>query len=194
MAFRERWIDSIHKAATGSKKYRNLMTPVGFVVFLSVMTLIVVLSFLIDKLFGFPKLVFAPWDKAIGIPIIAIGAFLTLWSVFHFARVRGTPVPFNPPPKLVQSGPYAYVRNPMLTGVFILLFGLGFLSRSISLSLIITPLFVVLNYFELKNIEEPELEKRLGPEYVEYKKRVPMFWPRLKIPKGQTRRTPTSYP
>lgn len=180
MAIQERWIDSINKAATGSRKFRNLMTPVGFVIFLSVMILIIVLSLLVDKLFNFPRLLQNPWDYIVGVPIIIFGAFLTLWSVFHFARMRGTPVPFNPPPKLVQSGPYAYARNPMLTGIFALLFGLGFLIGSISLSLIITPLFIFLNYFELKNIEEPELEKRLGPEYIDYKKRVPMFWPKLK--------------
>ncbi len=36
---------------------------------------------------------------------------------------------------------------------------------------------------ELKYIEEPELEKRLGQPYVAYKKRVPMFLPRLKAAK-----------
>ncbi len=30
-------------------------------------------------------------------------------------------------------------------------------------------------------IEEPELEKRFGKEYLEYKKRVPMFIPKIKI-------------
>jgi protein-S-isoprenylcysteine O-methyltransferase Ste14 len=35
--------------------------------------------------------------------------------------------------------------------------------------------------WELKAIEEPELEKRLGKDYVEYKKRVPMFFPWMKV-------------
>jgi len=34
---------------------------------------------------------------------------------------------------------------------------------------------------ELKVIEGPGLEKRLGKEYLEYKKRVPMFIPYLKV-------------
>jgi protein-S-isoprenylcysteine O-methyltransferase Ste14 len=69
----------------------------------------------------------------------------------------------------------------MLTGVFILFFGLGILFRSISLVFIFTPLFVLLNVLELRAVEEPELEKRLGEEYLEYKKRVPMFIPWLKV-------------
>lgn len=103
-----------------------------------------------------------------------------LWSILHFIKVKGTPVPFNPPPKLVTTGPYAYVRNPMLSGVFILMFGLGILFRSISLVFIFTPLFILLNFLELKAIEEPELENRLGKDYSKYKKRVPMFFPKLK--------------
>jgi len=102
-----------------------------------------------------------------------------LWSILHFIKVKGTPVPLNPPQKLVTTGPYAYIRNPMLCGVFILMFGLGILFNSISLVFIFTPLFILLNYFELRAIEEPELEKRLGRDYSKYKKMVPMFFPRL---------------
>jgi protein-S-isoprenylcysteine O-methyltransferase Ste14 len=61
------------------------------------------------------------------------------------------------------------------------LFGLGILFRSISLVFIFTPLVVFLTVVGLRAIEEPELEKRLGKEYLEYKKRVPMFIPRLKV-------------
>jgi len=111
--------------------------------------------------------------------ILSIGLFLMLWSILHFIKIKGTPVPFNPPPKLVITGPYAYVRNPMLSGVFILLFGFGILFNSISLVFIFTPIFILLNFLELKAIEEPELEKRLGKDYSKYKKRVPMFFPKL---------------
>ena len=117
--------------------------------------------------------------------ILVIGLFLMLWSILHFIKVQGTPVPFNPPPKLVNTGPYFYVRNPMLSGVFILLFGIGILFRSISLVFVFTPIFTLLNFLELKAIEEPELEKRLGKKYLKYKKRVSMFIPKLgKTKKG----------
>jgi protein-S-isoprenylcysteine O-methyltransferase Ste14 len=69
----------------------------------------------------------------------------------------------------------------MLTGVFVLLFGFGVLLGSISLVYIFTPLFILFNVWELKAVEEKELEKRLGEEYIEYRKRVPMFIPRLNM-------------
>ena len=89
-------------------------------------------------------------------------------------------MPINPPPKLVTSGPFAYVRNPMVTGIFIILFGLGILYSSVTLIFLFTPLFIFINIWELKAIEEPELVKRLGEEYIEYKIRTPMFIPGLR--------------
>ena len=65
----------------------------------------------------------------------------------------------------------------MLTGVFLLLFGLGFAFDSISLVFLFTPLYVLFNVWELKRIEEPELVKRLGDDYIDYRQRTPMFIP-----------------
>lgn len=100
------------------------------------------------------------------------------WCVVLFWRARGTPVPFNPPRELVVVGPYAWVRNPMLIAAFVWLSGLGFLLHSISMVFVWTPLFIVANAIELKLVEEPELERRIGASYSEYRRRVPMFVPR----------------
>jgi protein-S-isoprenylcysteine O-methyltransferase Ste14 len=101
----------------------------------------------------------------------------TAWSVWHFLKVKGTPVPLNPPPKVVKTGPYRYVRNPMLGGIFLMLLGIGFGVNSVSMVFFFTPLYVVINVWELKRIEEPELIKRLGDEYIEYRRQTPMFIP-----------------
>lgn len=164
----------------GSKKIRNFLTPIGIIFFFSLIGLLIIISLRIDKLLHFPKLISYPLNTIISFFILVIGLFLMLWSILHFIKVKGTPVPFNPPPKLVTTGPYSYIRNPMLSGVFILMFGFGILFRSISLVFIFTPLFILFNFLELKSIEEPELEKRLGKDYLEYKKSVPMFFPRFK--------------
>ncbi len=181
VSLRERLIGVFYRAATGSHRARNLLTPAGIVFFFGFIALFIFAALQVDKFLNFPKLLPASLNIIVSAPILAIGLFLMIWSVLHFVRVKGTPVPFNPPPKLVTTGSYARVRNPMVTGVFVLLFGLGVLLRSISLVSIFTPLFILLNVWELKVIEERELEKRLGRDYVEYRKRVPMFIPRLKV-------------
>lgn len=176
MELRERWISLLHDAATGTKKFRTLLTPIGLVVFGLFTGVFVLMAVVVDRLLQLPGL---PDTLRIPASLIALvfGVFVTGWSVFHFLKVKGTPVPLNPPPKVVDTGPYRYARNPMLTGVFFLLFGIGLAIDSLSLVLVFTPLYIAANVWELKNIEEPELVRRLGDEYVAYRDRTPMFLP-----------------
>jgi len=176
-----KWIDFLYKVATGSKKVRNIFTPIGATFYGLFTALFVVIALQIDKLLDLPKLLSVPLNIILFLPVFSLALFLMGWSVLNFLKVKGTPVPFNPPPRLVTTGPYAYVRNPMLTGISVLLFGFGILFGSISLIFIFTPLFISINVCELKAIEEPELAKRLGEEYIEYKKRTPMFIPSFRI-------------
>ena len=177
MSVRDKWIEFIYKTATGSKKVRTLLTPVGALIFFTFLILLLLASKIIDRLLHFPEIFPPSFCSVTAIPVISLGVLLAGWSIFYFLKVSGTPVPLNPPPELVTSGPYAFVRNPMLTGVCIILFGFGLSMNSFSMVFIFTPLFILLNVLELIFIEEPELEKRLGEPYKEYKKRVPMFLP-----------------
>lgn len=177
MEFRKHWVNLLHKAATGTKKTRIALTPIGLTVFGAFTALFVLAAVFVDMLLGLPGLLPEGARLPVSLPLIAAGVFITAWSAFQFIKVKGTPVPFNPPPKVVKTGPYRFVRNPMLAGVFLMLFGIGFAVNSVSLVVFFTPLYVLLNVWELKNIEEPELVKRLGNAYIEYQKKTPMFIP-----------------
>jgi protein-S-isoprenylcysteine O-methyltransferase Ste14 len=144
------------------------------------MALFVIAAIFVDKLLSLPRLLPKDATIPVSIPLIVAGSAVIAWSALHFLKVQGTPVPFNPPPKVVNTGPYRYARNPMLTGVFLLLFGLGLSFNSFSLVLFFTPLYVLINVWEIKNIEEPELIERLGDEYAEYRRNTPMFIPSYK--------------
>lgn len=181
MGFRERWINRFHRAATGTKKTRTLLTPIGVTVFGLFTAMFVLAAIFVDTLLGLPRLLPEGTRLPVSIPAMVVGIVLATWSAIHFLKAKGTPVPFNPPPKVVKTGPYRYVRNPMLAGVFLFLFGIGFYINSVSLVLFFTPLFVLVNVWELKKIEEPELMKRLGNEYIEYRKQTPMFIPRCRL-------------
>jgi protein-S-isoprenylcysteine O-methyltransferase Ste14 len=169
--------DLFYSVTTGSKRLRILLTPVGFVVFAGILLLVIFGSLYMDGALGFPKLLSGTPGCVIGMILLAPGLLLLAWCVVRFTKAKGTPVPFNPPRELVTVGPYAWSRNPMLTGVFAFLFGLGFLLHSVSMVFIWTPMFLLFNVLELKLVEEPELERRFGESYVEYKRRVPMFVP-----------------
>jgi len=119
MIIKARWIESLYKLATGTKRGRTLLTPVGAVIFGFFTTLFVVSALAFDKWLGLPKIIPMPISFYIASPILLVGTLVTGWSIIHFLKVKGTPVPVNPPPRLVTTGPYAYTRNPMLTGIFI---------------------------------------------------------------------------
>ncbi|MRR16977.1 MAG: isoprenylcysteine carboxylmethyltransferase family protein [Deltaproteobacteria bacterium] len=180
MNIKEKGIILICTVATGSRKIRMILTPVVGLSYFLFSTVLVIVSLWIDHWFHLPPLPGAPVNIWLSVLFAGTGLTLALWCLYNFLKAKGTPVPFNPPPVLMTTGPYAYIRNPMLSGVFLLLFGLGFLFQSVTLLFVFTPLFILINVLELKAIEEPELAMRLGPAYLVYKERTPMFFPGLK--------------
>lgn len=179
MDIKDKIIAGINTSAQSNSTRKIFLTVITGIIFISVTTAFVVIPLYIDKTFNFPIIPYPTLNFIISIPFIFSGAMLVLWCDFLFLKGKGTPVPLSPPKKLIENGPYAFSRNPMIFGLFILMFGIGFYFGSLLSVFIFTPLYILIHYFELKNIEEPELEKRLGEEYIEYKKKVPMFIPKI---------------
>ena len=134
----------------------------------------------IDRIIGLHKPLAESVSWAIASPILLVGLGLMLWSVWRFLIARGTPVPFNPPPVLITTGPYRYTRHPMVTGFALLLLGCGIGLQSVALLFILFPLIVAALAWEIRCFEEPQLIRRFGDAYLEYKKNVPMLFPRLR--------------
>ena len=111
---------------------------------------------------------------------LVLGLFLAIWSVqtFYNKGGEGTPGPWRPVSNLVVSGPYRYVRNPMILGAVGLLFFEAALFVSAPL-LFWALVFFVGNIIYFKNFEEKELLKRFGSAYADYKNNVPMLLPKF---------------
>ena len=179
MSLADRWAEIIYRFATNRSRSRVIITPIGIIFWFSFSTLFVFASLWLDEVLPVNLPFVSPLNIFLSLPLLIIGAILCLWTVFTFFKARGSPVPLNPPQKLVVRGLYACVRNPMTLGWFIVLFGLGILLNSISLIFVFTPLFIYLNVLYLKTVEEKEMEKKFGQEYLKYKENVPMFIPRF---------------
>jgi len=80
--------------------------------------------------------------------------------------------------KIVSSGLYSIIRHPQYFGGVLAHIGITIL-LSAFLSLIITPIIIVLNIL-ISWKEERELIKEFGKEYEDYMKKVPMFIPKFK--------------
>jgi len=178
--------DLIHTVVTGSRRRRDLLTPAGLLVFGGSLFLVVIAGLFLDRMAHLPPLFPGVSSLAVGLPLLAIGSVVCGWCVVRFRRAAGTPVPINPPTELVVEGPYRWTRNPMLTGVFAGLLGVGVLLHSLGTVAISTPAYIVLHLIVLKLVEEPGLERRFGAAYSEYRRQVPMFLPRLS--RGMKRR------
>jgi protein-S-isoprenylcysteine O-methyltransferase Ste14 len=115
----------------------------------------------------------------LGFIFAVMGIFLAVWTVSLFTKFgQGTPAPWDPPQKLVIRGPYRFVRNPMITGVLFMLASEAILFQSWPI-LFWLMFFFLLNQLYFPIFEERSLEKRFGKDYLQYKKHVPRWIPRL---------------
>jgi protein-S-isoprenylcysteine O-methyltransferase Ste14 len=118
-----------------------------------------------------------------GVLLIAEGAGLCWKTVSLFTEVgEGTPAPYDPPRKLVIMGPYVYVRNPMMLGVWLVLLGEALVFGSVPLGLWFLG-FCGLCLILIPAWEEPDLKNRFGEPYEEYKRTVPRWIPKIPLKK-----------
>lgn len=116
---------------------------------------------------------------AIGVIAFLCGAALAASSVLKFFfEGDGTLAPWDPPRRFVATGPYRYVRNPMITGVFLVLCAETLVLRS-EVHAAWATFFALLNLTFIPQVEEPGLRARFGESYVEYCRHVHRFVPRL---------------
>jgi len=115
--------------------------------------------------------------------LIAAGIALYFACAFWaFAlRGRGTPLPLDPPKKLVVVGPYRIVRNPMYWSVAFVMLGEAAVFHSMALVDLAAVFFVAVNLFVLF-VEEPGLKAKFGAEYEQYCLQVPRWLPRIRRP------------
>jgi len=179
MSLVKRYTEFLFRTATTRNRLKIIMTPVGVIFWFSLGVLFIFASLWLDKILPVHISLPTTTNIFLSLPLLLIGATLDLLTFYRFIKARGTPVPFNPPKKLIADGIYSWVRNPMLVGWFIMMFGLGILLNSFSLIVIFTPLFILINILYLKTIEEKEMEKKFGEEYLRYKERVPLFIPKI---------------
>ena len=116
---------------------------------------------------------------ALGVALIAAGLGLIVWTVGLFAsKGRGSLAPWDPTSRLVVTGPYRHVQNPMISGVLCVLLGEAALFGSPPL-LLWFGIVLGVNAVYMPLVEEPGLVRRFGQDYEEYRRHVPRWLPRL---------------
>ena len=152
----------------------SLILPITFVVLIPSIFILKFNNHILS-----PNLVISEVMLSVGIFLILLGLGFVIYTNKSFFKVgEGTLAPWDPPKKLVLDGLYRYVRNPMIIGLSMIILGESLIFSSIELFGFF--LFVVIfNHIYFVYSEEPGLIKRFGKDYIEYKKNVPRWIPRI---------------
>ncbi|MEZ0395493.1 MAG: isoprenylcysteine carboxylmethyltransferase family protein [Anaerolineales bacterium] len=121
----------------------------------------------------------ASWGLIIqgaGILLAAASLALNAWGRAHLRQFYAERVEVQPGHRVVTTGPYAWVRHPIITSFFGLIIGLFLIDPAVT-----TLLGMVYTFWDFGRAARQE-EKLLAetlPEYRDYMNRTPRFLPRL---------------
>ncbi len=119
-----------------------------------------------------------PVASALGALLLLVGVAVLVPCFARFVRDgRGTPTPALPTGRLVVTGPYRHVRNPMYVATAAAIAGQGLLLARPVL-LLAAAVYVLALGLAGRRWEEPALRARFGPAYEAYRDAVPAWIPR----------------
>jgi protein-S-isoprenylcysteine O-methyltransferase Ste14 len=127
--------------------------------------------FLLHKIFGREPVLNEKYELIVLGTIIALSGIVFLISTFRYvSKAMFTK-------DLITSGPYKFARHPMYVSMYIVLIGIGIVYFSWLWFLILfafVPIWVVDCY-----LEEAQMTDLWGGKYVEYSKKVGLFFPKF---------------
>ena len=146
------------------------------------MIAIIVVIFIIVQPIALPQLgvhTEAWWGalaQAVGIILTISALIVQTWSRVHLQQFYAERVEVQPEHFVVKSGPYAYVRHPFFTSLF--MFAIGLLLVNPALPTLLITIYVFWDFSRAARQEEALLSKNLA-DYVDYMACVPRFLPRF---------------
>jgi protein-S-isoprenylcysteine O-methyltransferase Ste14 len=110
--------------------------------------------------------------------VMLMGLALTWWARIHLGGLWSSAITRKEKHRLIETGPYAFVRHPIYTGLIIALLATAAIEATpVAL---LGALFIVLGLWVKARAEERFLSTELAPEtYESYRRRVPMLVPFL---------------
>lgn len=121
--------------------------------------------------------------------LIIAGAVLALGGILVRAWAAGT---IRKNASLAVGGPYAYTRNPLYLGSFLIGLGLAVAGGRPELLAVFIILFAVL-YGRAMRDEVGKMERLFGDDYRTYARDVPLFIPRLNLQHRRSARSAASF-
>jgi len=145
------------------KEKKKIMPPTYFY-------LGIVLIVLAHFIFPILKIIHYPYNL-LGILLIVFGVALNTSAWMLFVKNKTTQNPFKNPNQFIIKGIYKVTRNPMYLGMFLILLGISVLLGSLIILIFPVIFFVMINQLFIP-VEEKNMEKTFGKEYIRYKNKV----------------------
>ncbi len=110
--------------------------------------------------------------------VMATGMAWCWWARRHLGRLWSAAVMRKEAHRVVDTGPYRFVRHPIYTGFILMYVGMAVISTSV-LAFVAVPL-IAFGLWLKARVEERFLIEELGPvAYDTYQARTPMLVPRI---------------
>ena len=116
--------------------------------------------------------------RVIALAMIVAGLAITVWARRHIGQFWSARVMLKEGHELIQSGPYARVRHPIYSGIFLAMLGTALFVGEWR-ALLGTAIFFVGHWLKARR-EEALLENQFGPAYEEYRRRTGSLLPRFR--------------
>ena len=130
----------------------------------------ILLSIILNFFFPIRRIIIQPYNY-LGIILILFGLVIDVWAWVLFRRKKTTLNPYKIPSRLETKSIFKISRNPMYLGMDIILLGVSVLLGSL-ITFIFPIIFIILIEKLFINLEEKNLERKFGKEYLDYKKEV----------------------
>ena len=102
--------------------------------------------------------------------LLIVAALGRIWSFSYVGGRKNR--------ELCREGPYSVMRNPLYFFSFVGICGVGLALQSLLLTVFAAVVFLTYYHFVIR-VEDARLPGIFGPEFTEYCRETPRFWPRL---------------
>jgi len=109
--------------------------------------------------------------RMLGIIPVITGLIIAIWPSILYKRRKNPILPDATPQVLILDGPFRFTRNPMYLGMVLVLLGVAIMSGSVTPYLVL-PVFVLVITRRYIRMEEANLTRQFGDDYLAYTKRV----------------------
>lgn len=163
------WIAAARQTAV-NRRTESLLTGASYRIPLLIGIILMVLSNLSVPGIGFSLWPLNPFILGVAVILTIAGLSFAVWARLHLGKYWSGRITLKVDHRVIQTGPYAWVRHPIYSGLILALLGTA-ISRG-TVQAFLGFAFMLVSFLRKLTVEEHWLRSHFGTEYELYQKRV----------------------